>query len=212
MAESGKFAPDPGEENSTFYQSVDFLDFVNDEVDGTYMTPVYIEYDGESGPNKCASGDDPSGELGLGTPNLPTSVAVSDVTADTRGNMGTSCISVSQGRSRDGKQGYGWVKTRKCLIEYAYGQNGHTQNAVDRTPKGWRFQQVETNRQSVWAHQIRWARQIMSCIFIKTCIWTGIWPRRGVLWKIWRGCAAQVFTTIPLATETEGQNRTLGYG
>ena len=30
--------------------------------------------------------------------------------------------------------------------------------------------------------------------------------------KFWRGWAVRVFATIPLAMETEGQNRTLGYG
>ena len=30
--------------------------------------------------------------------------------------------------------------------------------------------------------------------------------------EFWRGCVARVFATIPLATETEGQNRDLGYG
>ena len=39
------------------------------------------------------------------------------------------------------------------------------------------------------------------------------WGGGYVLLKIyWRGCAPQVFATLPLAMETEGQNHTFGYG
>ena len=54
--------------------------------------------------------------------------------------------------------------------------------------------------------------RVCVCVCVCVCVWGGGGGGGGVLRKFWQGCLCRVFATIPLATETEGQNRTLGYG
>ena len=54
---------------------------------------------------------------------------------------------------------------------------------------------------------------LVSVFCFTICILTTIpQSRGGYSEKFWWGCAARVFATKPLATETEGQNHTLAYG